>query len=111
MGLDVNPRVQTLREVFAEAVPWVDNLREGEVQAREPVPVSRPARDRGEGQAHPSGREHLSIASSREDAAFVLFYFSNWSKARAMQHWIDRSGIAHRPMLTPLNGSQLGMGE
>ena len=27
-----------------------------------------------------------------------------------MQHWIDRSGIAHRPMPTPFNGPQLGVG-
>ncbi len=24
--------------------------------------------------------------------------FTTWSKARAMRHWIDRSGIANRPM-------------
>jgi hypothetical protein len=40
----------------------------------------------------------------------MLFYFSTWAKARAMQHWIDRSGIAHRPMPTPFNGPQLGVG-
>ena len=27
-----------------------------------------------------------------------------------MQHWIDRSGIAHRPMPTPYSGPQLGVG-
>jgi len=27
-----------------------------------------------------------------------LFHFPTWAKARAMQHWIDRSGIARRPM-------------
>jgi len=27
-----------------------------------------------------------------------VFHFPTWAKARAMQHWIDRSGIAGRPM-------------
>jgi hypothetical protein len=27
-----------------------------------------------------------------------MFHFPTWAKARAMQHWIDRSGIARRPM-------------
>jgi len=27
-----------------------------------------------------------------------------------MQHWIDRSGIAHRPMPTTFGGPQLGEG-
>ena len=46
----------------------------------------------------------------REDAGFLLYYFPTWAKARAMQHWIDRSGIAHRPMPTPVDGPQLGVG-
>jgi hypothetical protein len=29
----------------------------------------------------------------------------------SMQHWIDRSGIAHRPMRAPSNGPQLGVGD
>jgi hypothetical protein len=33
-----------------------------------------------------------------------------WAKARAMQHWINRSGIAYRPLPTPFNGPQLGVG-
>jgi len=33
-----------------------------------------------------------------EDAGFRVFHFPTWAKARAMQHWIDRSGIAGRPM-------------
>jgi hypothetical protein len=41
---------------------------------------------------------------------FAPLLFPNWAKARAMQHWIDRSGIAHRPMPTPFNGPQLGVG-
>jgi len=27
-----------------------------------------------------------------------------------MQHWIDRSGIANRPMPTPYGGPQLSLG-
>jgi hypothetical protein len=54
--------------------------------------------------------ETFSIAGWREDAGFLLFHFSTWAKARAMQHWIDRSGIAHRPMPPPFNGPQLGVG-
>ena len=33
-------------------------------------------------------------------AAFRVFHCTTWAKARAMQHWIDRSGIAGRPMPT-----------
>ena len=28
-------------------------------------------------------------------------------KGARMQHWIDRSGIAHQPMTAPFNGPQL----
>jgi hypothetical protein len=42
--------------------------------------------------------EFMSLARWREDAAYRVFYFTTWAKARAMQHWIDRSGIARRPM-------------
>lgn len=42
--------------------------------------------------------EFMSLAGWREDAGFVVLHFTTWAKARAMQHWIDRSGIAHRPM-------------
>jgi hypothetical protein len=31
-------------------------------------------------------------------AITAVYRFTTWAKARAMQHWIDRSGIAHRPM-------------
>jgi hypothetical protein len=54
--------------------------------------------------------EHFSIAGSREEAGFLLFHFSTWAKARAMQHWIDRSGIAQRPLPTPYGGPQLSLG-
>jgi hypothetical protein len=49
--------------------------------------------------------EHFSIAGWRDDAGFPT-----WAKARAMPHWIDHSSIAHRPMPTPFNGPQLGVG-
>lgn len=42
--------------------------------------------------------EYCSLAGFRKDAGFRIFHFTTWAKARAMQHWIDRSGIAHRPM-------------
>ncbi len=42
--------------------------------------------------------EYLSKAGWREDADFLVYRFTTWAKARAMQHWIDSSGIAHRPM-------------
>ena len=42
--------------------------------------------------------EFVSLAGWRSDAGYRVFHFATWSKARAMQHWIDRSGIARRPM-------------
>ena len=42
--------------------------------------------------------EFMSLAGWREDAGFRLFHFTTWAKARAMQHWIDRSGLARRPV-------------
>jgi len=54
--------------------------------------------------------ETFSIAGWREDAGFLLFHVPTWAKARALQHWIDRSGIAQRPMPTPYSGRQLGVG-
>ena len=57
-----------------------------------------------------AANEHFSIAGWREEAGFMLFHFPTWAKARAMQHWIDRSGVAHRPMLMPINGPQLNLG-
>jgi hypothetical protein len=54
--------------------------------------------------------EHFSIAGWREDAGFMPFHFSTWAKARAMQHWIDRSGIAQRPMPRPYDGPRLTVG-
>ena len=49
--------------------------------------------------------EHFAIAGWREDAGFMLFHFTTWAKARAMQHGIDRSGIAPRPMHRPMGDS------
>ena len=49
--------------------------------------------------------EHFVIAGWREDAGFLLFPYLG--KGARMQHWIDRSGIAHQPMATPFNGPQL----
>src|SRR5262245_18819826 len=42
--------------------------------------------------------EFMVLARWREDAGFRVFHFPTWAKARAMHHWIDRSGIAGRPM-------------
>lgn len=42
--------------------------------------------------------ECYSSAGWREDAGNFLYRFTTWAKVRAMQHWIDRTGIAHRPM-------------
>ena len=55
--------------------------------------------------------EHFAIAGSCEDAGYLLYHFATWAKARAMQHWIDRSGIAGRPMPTGFKGQQLGVGD
>lgn len=42
--------------------------------------------------------EFMALAGWREDAGYRVYHFTTWAKARAMQHWIDRSGIANRPM-------------
>lgn len=42
--------------------------------------------------------EFHSSAGWREDDGYLVFHFTTWAKARAMQHWIDRTGIARRPM-------------
>jgi hypothetical protein len=42
--------------------------------------------------------DYLGLAGWREESGYRLFHFATWAKARAMQHWIDRSGIAHRPL-------------
>jgi len=45
--------------------------------------------------------EFMALAGWREDAGYRVFHFATRAKARAMQHWIDRSGSAHRPMPKP----------
>lgn len=42
--------------------------------------------------------EFYSSAGWREDAGYLVFHFTTWAKARAMQHWIDRTRIGSRPM-------------
>ena len=42
--------------------------------------------------------EFMVLAGWREDSDYRVYYFTTWAKARAMQHWLDRSGVAHRPM-------------
>lgn len=42
--------------------------------------------------------DHLALAGWREDAGYRVIHFATWAKARAMQHWIDRTGIGSRPM-------------
>jgi hypothetical protein len=42
--------------------------------------------------------EHCSSAGWREESGYLLNRFTTWAKARALQHWIDRSGIARRPI-------------
>ena len=54
--------------------------------------------------------ECCSSAGWREESGYLLYHFTTWAKARAMQHWIDRSGIAHRPMPAPFNGPVLAVG-
>ena len=41
--------------------------------------------------------EYCALSGWREDSGNLVYHFTTWAKARAMQHWIDRSGIAHRP--------------
>ena len=54
--------------------------------------------------------ETFTIAGWREEAGYLLFHFPTWAKARAMQHWIDRSGIAGRPMPARFDGPQMRVG-
>jgi hypothetical protein len=42
--------------------------------------------------------EFMVLAGWREDSGYLVYHFTTWAKARAMQHWLDRSGVAHRPM-------------
>jgi hypothetical protein len=35
----------------------------------------------------------MVLAGWREDSGYRVYHFTTWAKARAMQHWIDRSGL------------------
>lgn len=41
--------------------------------------------------------EFCMFAGWREDAGFLVYHFTTWAKARALQYWIDRSGVSKRP--------------
>jgi hypothetical protein len=58
-----------------------------------------------------SGANYLSYAGSRGDELGCrVFCFDTAEKARAMQAWIDASGIASRPAPGPSNFPQLKVG-
>ena len=59
-----------------------------------------------------NGTEYLSYAGNHGDELYcTVFCFDSAEKARAMQTWIDTSGIAQRPKLEPsLNYPQLKVG-
>ena len=58
-----------------------------------------------------SGAESLSYAGSRgKELDCRVFCFDTPEKARAMQVWIDTSGIAGRPTPEPSNFPQLKVG-
>ncbi len=42
--------------------------------------------------------EYCAFSEQEKSGEFRVYHFTTWAKARAMQHWIDRSGIAKRPM-------------
>jgi len=55
----------------------------------------------------PQDHHLLGLARGRGLPALLL---PDLGEGARLQHWIDRSGIAHRPMPTPVNGPQLGVG-
>lgn len=58
-----------------------------------------------------AGAEYLAYAGSRGDELNCrVFCFDTAEKARAMQAWIDASGIANRPGPSPSNHPQLKVG-
>lgn len=58
-----------------------------------------------------SGAEYLAYAGTRGDELCCrVFCFDRVEKARAMQAWIDASGIANRPAPAPSNHPQLRVG-
>lgn len=59
-----------------------------------------------------SGSEYLSYAGTQGDELYCrVFCFDTAEKARAMQAWIEASGIARRPVPEPANIPQLKIGE
>lgn len=58
-----------------------------------------------------SGAEYLAYAGTRGDELHCrVFCFDTAEKARAMQAWINASGIANRPAPAPSNHPQLRVG-
>jgi hypothetical protein len=58
-----------------------------------------------------AGAEYLAYAGTRGDEPYCrVFCFDTAEKARAMQAWIDASGIASRPAPVPQNHPQLKVG-
>ena len=58
-----------------------------------------------------AGAEYLAYAGTRGDELYCrVFCFDTAEKARAMQAWIDASGIESRPAPAPSNHPQLKVG-
>ena len=58
-----------------------------------------------------AGAEYLAYAGTPADELYCrVFCFDTAEKARAMQAWIDASGIASRPAPVPQNHPQLKVG-
>jgi hypothetical protein len=70
--------------------------REG--QARRSIQARRQNEPHAQCKRIAASAKHFAAAGWFEDSGYRLFYFTTWAKARALQHWIDRSGITHRPM-------------
>ena len=58
-----------------------------------------------------AGSEYLAYAGTHGDELYCrVFCFNSAERARAMQAWIDASGIASRPAPPPSNHPQLKVG-
>jgi hypothetical protein len=58
-----------------------------------------------------AGAEYLAYAGTRGDELYCrVFCFDTVEKARAMQAWIDASGIESHPTPAPSNHPQLKVG-
>lgn len=58
-----------------------------------------------------AGAEYLAYAGTRGDELYCrVFCFDTAEKARAMQAWIDASGIESRPARPPSSHPQLKVG-